>query len=272
MLPPTTITATDAITPIAAIGGLAPALVASQASIPTTAINNSLKAPLYGGQVGYNHQFLRVFVAGFEADFAVARGSSDLTLNSLTGNQPVPGFPNNSIFTNFAASETMRYFGTLRARLGWLPWEPVLLYATGGLAYARITSTTAVTQSILGPCGGTWVPGTLALANTCAVSPAFAESTNWRAGITYGGGIEVALGARWSIKGEYLYYKLGNWTYDTTPLTATTNGATPFFTTGVTATTRKLNGSRWVIGINYNFGAPDTAIEGRQVTRSPTGG
>src|SRR5262249_24971580 len=136
-------------------GPLAPILVASQSSIPTTAINNSLKAPLYGGQVGYNHQFLQRFVGGFEADFHVARGATDLTLNSLTGNQIVPGFPGNSIFTNFAASETMRYFGTLRARLGWLPWDPVLLYATGGLAYARITSTTVVTQTILGQCGGT---------------------------------------------------------------------------------------------------------------------
>jgi outer membrane immunogenic protein len=161
------------------------------------------------------------FVAGFEADFYVARGSSDLTLNSLTGISVVPGFPNNSIFTNFAASETMQYFGTLRARLGWLPWDPVLIYATGGLAYARITSTTVVTQTILGPCGGTTV-GAVTTNGTCAVSPAFGESTNWRAGITYGGGIEVALGARWSIKGEYLYYKLGNWTYDVTPLTATT--------------------------------------------------
>jgi len=64
-----------------------------------------------------------------------------------------------------------------------------------------------------------------------------------------------------SIKGEYLYYKLGNWTYDLTPLTATTNGATPFFATGVTATTRNFNGSRWVIGLNYNFGAPASAID-----------
>jgi outer membrane immunogenic protein len=162
--------------------------------------------------------------------------------------------------TNFAASETMRYFGTLRARLGWLPWDPVLIYATGGLAYARITSTTVVTQTILGPCGGTTV-GAVTTNGTCAVSPAFGESTNLRAGITYGGGIEVALGARWSIKGEYLYYKLGNWTYDVTPLTATTNGATPFFTTGVTATTRNFNGTRWVVGINYNFGAPASAID-----------
>src|SRR5262249_6862648 len=160
---------------------------------PTTAINNSLKAPLYGFQVGYNHQFLSRFVGGFEADFHVARGASDLTLNSLAGTQGIPGlsdlggpsFPGNAITTNFAASQTMRYFGTVRARIGWLPWDPVLIYATGGLAYARITSTTVVTQTILGPCGGAVsmvAGGALVLANTCAVSPAFGESTNWRAG------------------------------------------------------------------------------------------
>jgi opacity protein-like surface antigen len=133
-----------------------------------------------------------------------------------------------------------------------------------------ITSTTVVTQSILGPCGGSFFitsnpqdPTTFSppTGNLCTVSPAFGESTNWRAGITYGGGVEIALGGRFSIKGEFLYYKLGNWTYDLTPLTATTNGATPFFTTGVTATTRNFNGTRWVVGINYNFGAPDSAID-----------
>jgi outer membrane immunogenic protein len=250
-------------------GGLAPVLIASQGSIPTTAINNSLRAPLYGFQAGYNHQFLQRFVGGFEADFHFARGASDL--NSLTGTQSIPvvatpngpSFQGNSITSNFAASETMRYFGTLRARLGWLPWHPVLIYATGGLAYARITSTAVVTQTINGPCGGNgFPPFNFVFVYTCAVSPAFGESTHWRAGITYGGGIEVALGARWSIKGEYLYYKLGgNRTYDLTPLTATTNGATPFFTTGVTATTGNFNGSRWVVGINYNFGAPASTIE-----------
>src|SRR5262249_40463096 len=164
-----------------------------------------------------------------------------------------------TITTNFAASQEMRYFGTLRARLGWLPWDPVLIYATGGLAYARITSTTVVTQQILGTCG---VPGTGA-AGTCAISPAFGTSTNWRAGITYGGGIEVALGGGVSLKGEYLYYSFGSWTYDLTPLTATTAGSIPFFTTGVTATTRNFNGSRWVVGLNYNFGAPDYALDRR---------
>jgi len=230
---------------------------------------------MYGFQVGYNHQFLRRFVGGFEADFHVARGASDLTLNSLTGAATVPftpltiapGFGVASTFggattiaTNFAASQEMRYFGTLRARLGWLPWDPVLIYATAGLAYARITSTTVVTQQCLGVCGGVGLVGS---PGTVAISPAYGTSTNWRAGVTFGSGIEVALGGGVSIKGDFLYYKFGNWTYDLTPLQATTAGSIPFFATGVTATTRNFNGSRWIVGLNYNFGAPDEALDRR---------
>src|SRR5262249_11707156 len=79
-------------------GGLAPALLASQASLPTDAINSSLKAAMYGFQVGYNHQFLQRFVGGFEADFHVARGASDLTLNSLTGAATIAAFPTKITF------------------------------------------------------------------------------------------------------------------------------------------------------------------------------
>src|SRR5262249_933899 len=119
---PVTLTGTGPFT-LSPSGGLPPVLIASQGSFPTTAINNSLKAPPYGFQVGYNHQFLSRFVGGFEADFHVARGASDLTLNSLAGTQGIPGlsdlggpsFPGNAITTNFAASQTMRYFGTVRA-------------------------------------------------------------------------------------------------------------------------------------------------------------
>jgi hypothetical protein len=55
-----------------------------------------------------------------------------------------------------------------------------------------------------------------------------------------GGGMKLPLGAGVLLKGEYLYYSFGNWAYDLTPLQATTNGNIPFFTAGVTVTTRNL--------------------------------
>src|SRR5437870_670943 len=80
-------------------------------------------------------------------------------------------------------------------------------------------------------------------------APARLDNRSRRAGVTAGGGVEVALGARWSIKGEYLYYNFGNWSYDLTQNTVTSVPApgttAPFFTTGITATTRNFNGSRW---------------------------
>jgi outer membrane immunogenic protein len=38
---------------------------------------------------------------------------------------------------NFVANENGKWFGTVRARLGWLPVDNILLYGTGGLAYGH---------------------------------------------------------------------------------------------------------------------------------------
>ena len=152
----------------------------------------------------------------------------------------------------------MRSLGTLRARLGWLPWDPVLLYATGGLAFAKISSSSFLAQQ--------WdaVPVN---ATTCclAFDQSLQSADNWRAGVTFGGGIEVMLGARISLKAEYLYYNFGHWTYDMPAVTGTvippsTGGGVRLTGMALAATTRNFNGNRWVVGINYNFGAPASAI------------
>jgi opacity protein-like surface antigen len=149
----------------------------------------------------------------------------------------------------------MRNFGTLRARLGWLPWNPVLLYATGGLAFAQISSSAIVTQQ--------WNAASVNNNDECCVTfnPSLSLADHWRAGITGGGGIEIALGARLSIKGEYLYYDFGSWTYDLPQISGTPVGPAcspgactgQFTTIGLTGTTRNFNGSRWIVGLNYKL-------------------
>jgi outer membrane immunogenic protein len=256
-----------------------PSLFAQVQSIPEV-VSVSGRSPMWGGQVGYNHQFYR-FVAGFEADFHATR--TDGTFTVAGAPTPVPWTPGGDSFVsanpltccNYTSQafveERMRQFGTLRARLGWLPWDPVLIYATAGLAYAHISSTALVQQQYNVKNN----PGDIPALNSCCqiISPAFATSDNWRAGVTVGGGIEIALGARLSVKADYLYYKLGNWTYDLTQLTAVNIGPSPFVdfnpvgatatVVAVNATTRNFNGSRWVVGLNYNFGAPDYALDRR---------
>jgi outer membrane immunogenic protein len=82
----------------------------------------------FGGfQAGYNWQSNR-WLAGVEADFdwAAIKGNG-------TSNFTLEVFP-----ANYQATENIKWFGTVRARLGWLPTDNLLLYGTGGLAYGRV--------------------------------------------------------------------------------------------------------------------------------------
>jgi outer membrane immunogenic protein len=85
----------------------------------------------------------------------------------------------------------MDWFSTLRARFGYVagPW---LFYGTGGLAVGHVNYSYLQTNA---PFGG---PLTIA-----------ATDSSVQAGWTVGGGLEYGFG-QWSLKGEYLYYDLGN--------------------------------------------------------------
>jgi len=76
-------------------------------------------------------------------------------------------------------------YGTLRGRVG-TTTGPAFLYVTGGAAFARIRDTLSA--------GGGVVD----------------SSTKTATGWTYGGGTEVALDPRWSLKLEYLRIKLSD--------------------------------------------------------------
>jgi outer membrane immunogenic protein len=90
---------------------------------------------LGGVQAGYNWQFSPRWVAGIEADFDWADlagdGASATTL--FGGSNPA----------TFSASQKIEWLGTLRARLGYLSTENLLLFATGGLAYGKVNETTS---------------------------------------------------------------------------------------------------------------------------------
>jgi outer membrane immunogenic protein len=72
------------------------------------------------------------------------------------------------------------YFGTSRVRLGYA-MDRMLVYATGGLAYASVKAGNATDQD-----------------------------TKTRYGWTLGAGIEWALARRWSAKVEYQHLDLGD--------------------------------------------------------------
>jgi outer membrane immunogenic protein len=83
---------------------------------------------LGGGHAGHNWQYGRI-VAGLEADFSFA---------DIDGaSRPVTQFTLGEIRTD-TPGDTIKYLATARTRLGWLPGDSVMLYATAGPAWARM--------------------------------------------------------------------------------------------------------------------------------------
>jgi outer membrane immunogenic protein len=118
----------------------------------------------------------------------------------------VPPFPPGALVpTTGTGSEEIDWFGTVRGRLGWTPTSPLLVYATGGLAYAHVQTGASFSIQTIVPVAGQTGAGSTAL-----------SQSGTRAGWTVGGGLEWMFAPQWSVKGEYLYYDLGTVTLNQT--------------------------------------------------------
>lgn len=125
--------------------------------------NGSNSGGVLGGvQSGFNYQLTPMFVVGLENDF---QGTS---IGSGGGG-------------GFGGDDRITYFGTVRGRIGFTPFNPrFLVYGTGGFAYGDVRQDGLFQQS--------------------------ETKTGW----TAGGGVEYAFLPNWSAKVEYLYTDLNS--------------------------------------------------------------
>jgi outer membrane immunogenic protein len=159
-----------------------------------------------GFEIGYNWQFAPRWLAGLEADI---NGSG--ISGSSTGTSVLQGPPAINTYTQTVTSkQTLDWFGTVRGRLGWLPTDDLLLYATGGLAYGRVGQSDSYMFNGPGPVGYIVASGNYSvrcLSNaTCLAGSNSRTSVGW----TVGGGAEWRFLPHWSVKAEYLYINLGH--------------------------------------------------------------
>jgi outer membrane immunogenic protein len=187
-----------------------------------------------GIQAGYNRQIEQA-VLGIEADWQY------LDSKASTGNLAiaVPAF----IGGNFSGSTSVStdWYATFRGRVGYV-FGPALLYATGGIALAETKLKANATGSIA---TGVFFPIPLGPLGSVNAS----ESTV-QLGYAVGGGLEYALGAGWSVKGEYLHMGFGTNGYNLTGSLQSPSGLT-----GVIATHVDINPSFDIarVGANYRF-------------------
>lgn len=148
----------------------------------TTLISGSASqnsSGFFGGvTAGYNFPTASNWLIGLEADLAATNIEGKLGLEASSSG------PSGSV----SLGSKVDWFGTLRARAGWI-YGPILLYGTGGLAYGQTTA--SVDANVMGYGTG------LSTSNT---------SYGW----TAGAGFEYALAPNISLKTEYKYVDLGS--------------------------------------------------------------
>ena len=209
------------------------------ANLPANGDRIRSSGALGGVQVGYNYQFQPAWVAGVEADFQFA---------SISGSGSTP-YVAGALASS--ASQDISDFGKVSARRGYLATDSLLVYATGGFAYAQLNSDVAMTISPLGIMQINGVVNGVPTSTNCGVgftTTCFAgSSSRLTPGWTVGGGLEYALGQNWSLKGEYLFARFEQ--------TVTAAAVTPTAGTQPKTYTAKfttdLNIAR--VGLNYRF-------------------
>jgi|LQYC01.1.fsa_nt_gi Opacity protein and related surface antigens len=142
-----------------------------------------------GAQLGYNYQVCH-FVFGLETDFNYNGVDESDSVNRALSS-PLNGRLLHTV------KQTIDYFGTFRARAGFTPFDRLLVYGTGGLAYGHVCSS----SNVLFTLGGDNYVG---------------SKSDIRTGWTAGGGSEYAVTNNWTLRIEYLFVDLGKQSYSYT--------------------------------------------------------
>jgi outer membrane immunogenic protein len=159
-------------------------------------ISFNISGSLGGVQAGYNWQIDQSWLLGVEADF---------DWSNIRGAGTGAGFSFGGAASNFQASQDVNDFGTVRARLGYLPTDSLLLYGTGGFAYGHVFENASLNSSNSG--GGVGGgPGFFCFApgQNCFIGSTSRVAPGW----TVGAGVEYALWNNLSLKAEYEFVSL----------------------------------------------------------------
>ena len=207
-------------------------------AIPPAGYN--ITGALGGLQAGYNWQFNRSWLLGVEVDFNGADIKGSGASNFFFGGPAA---------ANMTASQKVDWFGTVRARVGWLPSDNLLLFATGGFAYGHVKQDVALNQPT-----GISNSTSLLFSYSCIGMPSrcFAGSSSQVAnGWAAGAGAEYAISQNVTLKAEYLHVDFG----DTSAVNVVAGkvgfpGTTP---SSFTAKFSDLNFNVVRVGANYRF-------------------
>ena len=181
-----------------------------------------------GIQAGYNWQ-MNQFVLGIEGDWVwLDSGKTNSATVAYPGGYPGGGGTGGASVTSAGKLGT-DWLATLRGRVGYA-MDRWMIYGTGGLAWANVKSSSALSASYV-DAGG-----------VSRVDLWEGKKDDTRFGWTIGAGVEYAITNNFTTKLEYLYYDLGTKNY------AVIGGTLP-----AVSAKAKMDGSIVRAGLNYKF-------------------
>lgn len=192
---------------------------------------------LGGAQIGYNYQAAPNWLIGLEADFQ-GSGIKNSTVANFAWIDPAA----------ISSEQKVEWFGTLRARAGWLANDKLLIYGTGGLAYGSVRENLTVgmtTAAASAGAGGGNSHDCITVPSACFAG----NSSKILVGYTVGGGLEYTAWTNLTVKIEYLYVNLGS--SDTTVVARPLGFVVPPSTFNAHFSDLHFNVVR--LGANYRF-------------------
>jgi outer membrane immunogenic protein len=189
-----------------------------------------------GVQIGCNRQY-GSFVLGVEADLNFSTLDEDIVASYPLS--PIIGQIRGANARTEHVTKQIDWFSTFRARAGYAH-DRLMVYGTGGLAVARIETSTDVLFD------GNAVTGVLADFHFAGRT----DLTRW--GYAVGAGAEYGFSNSWTVKAEYLYLDFGSFSH----LLPDVTGVNPTF-----SWTNNMRLREHVVraGANYRFG-PSPAV------------
>ncbi len=202
-----------------------------------------------GAQAGFNYRFQQNFLVGIEADIQGSgeRGSNTVRICNDASVNPAAICDFGTIDDHY--TEKLEWFGTLRARAGYLISPTWLLYGTGGLAYGRLSRSDnyAYFAQFFCTAGGGAGGAGVCTPQSNSIS---AVNTGW----TVGAGVEAEIKGNWTAKLEYLYMDLAG--LGTQSFILTSGNPSPI---NLTTNSHHFTDNILRVGVNYRFAGPVVA-------------
>jgi outer membrane immunogenic protein len=201
--------------------------------------SSKLSGAIGGLQAGYNWQ-MENFLVGIETDLQLSGQKGDQIFNAA-----------NNATVSAPYTQKLTWLGTLRGRVGFTAnrW---MAYATGGLAYGRVTVDGSATTLGLTPCSPTGGSTPIVTCPLAGWSNGFTK-----VGWTVGAGVEGAITNNWSWRVEYLHVDLGKMNTAIATLPAdyliATNSSN-IIAPGAGTISSRMTDEIVRVGLNYKFG------------------